>query len=174
MIFLLLFFHDNLLFLRISNVFSGNDSSFKGRTYDSFYLGWTIASKKSLFWGSGLGQIKVLGVDLFKEYYQSNDFTTNSVAIPNAVGETLAVFGVFGLVLRFFFEFYFFIKTRVWENYYRLGLFIFIFIYQFTGSFMMNLAEYTIWILAFHPHIFPEFKKTVPSYKQKTTNTKPE
>jgi hypothetical protein len=37
----------------------------------------------------------------------------------------------------------------VWTNYYRLLLFLFVFIYQFTGSFITNVAEYVIWILAF-------------------------
>jgi hypothetical protein len=46
----------------------------------------------------------------------------------------------------------------VWRNYYRLLLFTFIFIYQFTGSFITNVAEYVIWIMAFTP-VFREFDK---------------
>jgi hypothetical protein len=32
------------------------------------------------------------------------------------------------------------------------------FVYQFTGSFISNIAEYVIWILAFKPDLFPEFQ----------------
>jgi hypothetical protein len=65
------------------------------------------------------------------------------------MGETLAIFGLAGVVLRLFLEFFLFFKTRVYSNYYRLALFIFVFIYQFTGSFITNIVEYVIWILAF-------------------------
>ncbi|MGZ5135232.1 MAG: hypothetical protein ACXWCG_08785, partial [Flavitalea sp.] len=57
-----------------------------------------------------------------------------------------------------------FFKTKVWSNYYRLSLFLFIFIYQFTGSYLTNIAEYVIWILAFHPGLFTEFDRT--SFKE--------
>ena len=76
--------------------------------------------------------------------------------IPNAVAETFAVFGWIGVTLRFVVEFFFFCYTKVWTNYYRLWLFLFIFIFQFIGSFMTNIAEYMIWILAF-TEVFREF-----------------
>jgi hypothetical protein len=44
----------------------------------------------------------------------------------------------------------------VYNNVYRLAIFIFIFIYQFTGSFMFNIIELTCWVIAFTPS-FPEF-----------------
>ena len=142
---------------RLANVFGGRDTSFKGRTYDAFYLGRKVAEMKSIFFGSGLGQTKVLGLELWKKYY-GNNFTINEVAIPNAMGETLAIFGLAGITLRLFLQVFFFFQTKVFSNYYRLVLFIFVFIYQFTGSFIYNIAEYVIWILAF-TNVFEEFNK---------------
>ena len=151
-------FPDNAFVHRLSNVFEGRDTSFRGRTFDAFYLGWKIADMKSIIWGSGLGQTKLLGLELWQTYYRAI-FTQNSIAIPNAVGETLAVFGLVGVCIRFGLQVYFFFKAKVFQNHYRLLLFLFVLIYQFTGSFMFNIAEYVIWILAFS-NIFPDFNKT--------------
>ena len=152
-------FPNNILFLRVSNVFAGKDTSFKGRTFDSFYLAWQIASEKSIYFGCGPGQVKLIGLDYFTKFYNNTSFTVEDIGIPNAVADTFATFGFIGLFLRFSLQFYFFFATRVYGNYYRLSLFIFIFIYQFTGSFLANIAEYVIWIMAFHPGIFEEFDK---------------
>jgi hypothetical protein len=151
------FFPDNLVFIRISNVFRGYDSSFKGRVFDALYLGWEVAAQKSIFFGAGPGQLKLIGMSIFEKFYQYNKF--QSIAIPNSIGDTLAVFGLVGVSLKIMLEFYFFFKTSVYTNFYRLSLFLFIFIYQFTGSFITNIAEYVIWILAFYVPLFPEFNK---------------
>jgi hypothetical protein len=159
LIVLFIFYPNNIVFARIANIFAGRDTSFKGRTVDSFYLGWHIAGLKNIYFGCGLGQAKEVGLDLFRKLYKSSDFTINDVVIPNAVGETLAIFGITGLFLRFGIEFYLFFKTAVYSNYYRFSLFLFIFIYQFTGSYIMNIAEYVIWILAFNSNHFEEFRR---------------
>lgn len=156
---ILAYFHpDNIIFIRLRNIFAGGDSSFRGRTYDAFYLGWNVAEKKSVIFGCGPGQVKALGLELFNDYYNYT-FTTDAIAIPNALGDTLATFGLAGLSIRVMVEIGLFFKTKVYSNYYRLSLFLFIFIYQFTGSFIMNIAEYTIWILAFNPNSFEEFNR---------------
>ena len=159
-VFLLLaiIYPDNPLFIRIVNLFEGKDSSFKGRTFDSYELAWTIASKKNLLFGVGLGQVKVEGLELWRDFYDYN-FSISEVAIPCAVAETFAVFGFVGLFIRLGLEIYFFFRTKVYTDYYRLAIFIFIFIYQFTGSYIMNIAEYVIWIMAFHQGLFDEFSK---------------
>jgi hypothetical protein len=149
---------ENIIFVRIRNIFEGQDTSFKGRTYDAFYLGWHVAAMKSVVFGAGLGQVKELGYELFQRYYQFI-FQHDSIAIPNALGDTLATFGLLGLTIRLFVVFWLFFKTRVYSNYYRLSLFLFIFIYQFTGSFIMNISEYSIWILAFNKGSFEEFNR---------------
>ena len=149
----------NVLFKRIANVFEGHDSSFKGRTTDSFYIAWRIAQQKSLLFGCGPGQIKVLGIDILRKLYQSDTYTSANTSIPNAAAETLAVYGLIGVATRFAIEFYLFFRTRVYRNYYRLSLFVFVFFLQLTGSFITNVAEYVIWILAFTPGLFPEFDR---------------
>jgi hypothetical protein len=169
---LLIFYPQNSIFLRIANILSGNDTSGNGRTAEAFMLAWQILEQKSIAWGVGPGQIKILGGDIIRSYYlYPLDYTT--IAIPNAVAETMAIFGWIGLSLRILIELFFFFYTRVWTNYYRLLLFLFIFLYQFTGSFITNIAEYVIWILAF-TNAFPAFdvKKNSPepnSIHQNTT-----
>lgn len=156
---LIFVYPDNIVFQRFVNVFEGNDSSFKGRTTDAFYLGYMIADMKSVLFGAGPGQIKELGMELFTKFYV-HTFTKDIITIPNATAETLAIFGLIGLLLRFAVTIWLFFKTKVYTNYYRLALFIFIFIYQFTGSYITNIPEYLIWIIAFTPG-FKEFDKSV-------------
>ncbi len=148
------FFRNNQLFLRLSNIISGRDTSGKGRTVDAFLLAQKILDQKNEVFGVGLGQIKIVGNDIIRNYYYYD--VNMTVTIPNAAAETLAIFGWTGLVLRIGLEVFLFFYTRVWTNYYRLVLFIFIFIYQFTGSFITNIAEYVIWILAFS-NVFRQF-----------------
>lgn len=150
---------DNIVFQRLVNIFEGNDSSFKGRTTDAFYLGYLIADMKSTLFGAGPGQIKELGMNLFTNFYV-HTFTKDTLTIPNSTAETLAIFGLIGLLMRFVIIIWLFFKTKVFSNYYRLALFIFIFIYQFTGSYITNIPEYLIWIIAFTPG-FTEFDKSV-------------
>lgn len=147
---------DSAFFIRLSNIFSGADTSANGRTVDSFAMAWRIADMKSLWFGSGLGQIKIMAPEVVHKYFNYwGQYPRYD--IPNAMGETLAIFGVTGVVLRLALEIYLFIKTKVFTNYYRLALFTFIFIYQFTGSFITNTVEYVIWIIAFS-QAFEQFK----------------
>jgi len=152
---LLVFFPGNSLFLRIENIFAGEDSSGRGRTFEAFILADKMLSEKSYVWGIGIGQIKILGSEIIRDFY-IYPLDYNVFTIPNAVAETWAIFGWVGLVLRILVEVVLFFYTRTWTNYYRLLLFLFIFLYQFTGSFITNLAEYVIWILAF-TNAFPQF-----------------
>jgi len=164
--FLVLFFRNNPVFTRIGNIFSGRDTSGRGRTVEAFLLAGKILRQGNEYWGIGLGQIKILGDGIIRDFYLYNKDIV--VTIPNAAAETLAIFGWTGLILRMVVECFFFFYTRVWSNYYRLTLFFFVFIYQFTGSFITNAAEYVIWILAF-TNVFPRFDvrsengKPVPS-----------
>lgn len=152
-------FPENILVQRLNNVLAGRDTSFRGRTTDSFYLGWELAKLKSIWFGVGPGQVKEIGLDLFRDFYNYPPFIKENVRIPNSLGDTLATLGIIGLVMRLGTEIFLFFKTKVWTNYYRLSLFLFIFIYQFSGSYLTNIAEYSIWILAFYKGLFPEFDK---------------
>jgi hypothetical protein len=145
---LYIYYPKNILFIRLGNIWTGKDTSANGRVIESFTLAWRIAESRSIYFGVGLGQIKIVAVELVRKYYA---YWGNipRIDIPNAMGETLAIFGITGVVLRIFLEVWLFFKTSVYTNYYRLSLFIFIFIYQFTGSFITNIAEYVVWIIAF-------------------------
>jgi hypothetical protein len=147
------FFRNSPLVLRVSNIFSGQDLSGKGKTIDSFIIANKLIEDHKYF-GIGLGQIKIRAASFIQEYYlYIREFVPT---IPNAVAETWAIFGWTGMLLRIFIEIFLFFHTKVWTNYYRLWLFFFIFIYQFTGSFITNIAEYVIWILAF-TNVFTQF-----------------
>jgi hypothetical protein len=160
----IVFFPDNILFVRIVNVVTGKDPSGKGRTFEAFWLASQLLDQKSYWWGIGPGQIKILGFELIRDYY-GYGATTTRVAIPNAAAETLAIFGWVGFLIRIGTACFLFVYTKVWLNYYRLLLFSFMFIYQFTGSFITNVAEYVIWIMAFTP-VFKEYD----SVKHQTVN----
>jgi hypothetical protein len=169
LLFLTAFFPDNPLFSRIGNIFSGNDLSGKGRTSDAFFLADKILDLRSHIWGIGPGQIKIIGARTIIDYYQYPP--GYPIGIPNTVAETWVFFGWAGICLRFAAIIFLFFRTRVWTNYYRLFLFLFIFIYQFTGSFITNIAEYVIWILAF-TNVFPAFDVRParnPAYQKRST-----
>jgi hypothetical protein len=148
-------FPDNTIFTRLENIITGHDTSGKGRTSDAFILAGQMLEKKSEIWGVGAGQVKIIGADIVKSYYLY-DLGYDKIAIPNAAAETLAIFGWVGFCARILIEIFLFFYTKIWMNYYRLALFFFIFFYQFTGSFITNVAEYVIWIIAFTP-AFPQF-----------------
>jgi len=148
------FFRDSFLMRRLINIVSGNDTSGNGRTSDAFVLARKMLATHNEFWGIGPGQVKIIGGSILRNYYlYSGEFVAT---IPNAAAETLAIFGWIGLSMRISIEIFLFFYTKVWTNYYRLWLFLFVFIYQFTGSFITNVAEYVIWILAFI-NVFHQF-----------------
>jgi hypothetical protein len=150
------FYPDNPLFIRLQNIYTGKDTSARGRTFESFHIAWEVIQMKSVAWGLGPGQFKYVGKD-FLDYYYVLSKTPAVARIPNAVAETLCIYGLTGVFIRFCLLIYFFFKTKVWTNYYRLLLFIFMFIYQFTGSYLFNPTEYVIWVLAFSPALFSQF-----------------
>lgn len=148
-IMLLILFTENMISTRVYNILNGADTSGSNRIFESTIVGFRIADMTNLWFGSGFGQAKIFAVDLFEEFWPGLGINR----LTNTVADTLATFGVIGLVLRFLLELLLFFYTKVFNSYYRLILFLFIFIYQFTGSYLMNLAEYFIWLLAFKPVI---------------------
>lgn len=151
------FFPNNIIFLRLSNVLEGRDISFMGRSVDSFTLSHQIASEGSVWFGVGPGQVKAVGLPYFQQLYKDSSITQAMVGIPNVLGDTYATFGIAGLIFRFGLQIFLFFKMGVWKNYYCLALFIYAFIYQFTGSYIMNIMELTIWVFAYSPQTFKEF-----------------
>lgn len=149
---LIILFPDNPLFERLNDLYSGKDTSAQGRTTQALVLANQIAEITSYWFGAGIGQIKIMGNDIIRTFYDLDYTEAVTIRIPNTMGETIATFGYLGLALRIGLEIFLFFKTRVWTNLYRLTLFFYIFVYQFTGSFLTNIAEYVIWILAFTPY----------------------
>lgn len=166
-IFLYVFFPNSLPAKRISNVFLGYDTSTRGRTIEAFKIAWLVAKSKSIWFGCGLGQTKFILPEIIQQHFPYWG-KLDVYRIPNTLAETFAIFGIFGVLIRFIIIFYFFVKTRVNKNYFRLSLFIFIFIYQFTGSYITNIVEYVIWVFAF-TDIFPEFNIN-QSYRKNLEN----
>ncbi|MBI1770267.1 MAG: hypothetical protein HYR67_18005 [Bacteroidetes bacterium] len=171
LIILFVFYQDNPLFIRVTSFLSGNDQSGRGRTSEAFQLAYLIADAKSIWWGVGPGQLKIIGDPIIREFYHYPP-GYGQVSIPNAFAETVALFGIVGAILRLLIELYLFFRTKVLKNYFRTLLFFYIFVYQFTGSYTTNIAEYVIWILAF-TNVFPEFDKNqkiqgkLPQYQVK-------
>lgn len=147
----------NPVFMRIENILTGADTSAKGRLFNSFWFAWDLIKTHNLFMGVGPGQVKILAHDLIVNYYQYSGEYAEIVRIPNSMGEILAIYGIFGFVLKLFLELFFFIRLKIYNNYFNLVLFLFVFIYQFTGSFLINVAELGVWVIVFNAN-FPLFK----------------
>lgn len=162
-----IFFRHNILFVRVLNFISGEDTSGQGRTWDAFVIADKLLDLKNPWWGVGFGQIKMIGGDIIRDYYLYPE--NYPITIPNVTAETLAILGWIGFFLRICIEIILFYFTKVWTNYYRLTLFLFIFFYQFTGSFITNMAEYVIWIFAFTP-AFHQFN-VIPGNKRQPVLT---
>lgn len=146
---ILLAWPENPVALRIENIVAGKDTSAKGRLVDSFMFSWDLARNYNLWFGVGPGQIKILAHDFIISYYKYYGTHTEVVRIPNSIGEMLATYGINGFTIKLFAEIFFFFKLKIYRNLYNLSLFIFIFIYQFSGSFLTNVAEIGIWVIAF-------------------------
>ncbi len=153
---LLYLWPENPIYARIKNIFDGKDTSANGRLSDSFMFAKDLIFAKSVAFGIGPGQVKILAHDMIINFYKYDGQIAQTVRIPNSMAEMLASFGVYGFITKIFFEIYFFIKLKLWNNIYSLALFIFIFIYQFTGSFLTSVAEIGVWMFVFSAH-FPEF-----------------
>jgi hypothetical protein len=151
------FFPINPLTIRINNLINGQDTSGRGRTYESFEIAWRVLQLNYPLIGIGLGQFKLIGRDVLLFYYKYHTIPA-VVRLPNALAETLVSFGVLGAILRIFLQIYWGIKAAIFQNVFQTSLFIALFIYQFTGGFLFHSFEYYYWILAFIP-VFKSFDK---------------
>ena len=149
----------NPVILRLENILQGKDTSAMGRLVYSFMFAKELAVQHSLLFGVGPGQIKILAHDLIVNHYKYQGEIAETVRIPNAMAEMLATGGVYGFVLKLFLEIWFFIRQRIYANIFAFTLFIFLFVYQFTGSFIVNVAELGCWALIFSVR-FEEFELT--------------
>lgn len=151
------FFPINPLTIRMNNLMNGLDTSGRGRTYESFEIAWRVLQLNYPLTGIGLGQFKFIGRDVLLHYYKYHRIPS-VVRLPNALAETLVSFGVLGAFIRVFIQIYWAFKRRIVNNLFQTSLFISLFIYQFTGGFLMHSFEYYYWILVVVP-IFKTFDK---------------
>ena len=149
------FFPHNPLALRLHNLFSGLDTSGRGRTYESFQIGWQVIQHTHPVTGIGLGQFKISGKETLLFFYKYLQ-TPETVRLPNAMAETMVSFGIIGAVLRVGVVVYFAIRQSIFQNIFQTALFLSLFIYQFTGGFLFNSFEYYYWLLVFLP-VFQRF-----------------
>lgn len=133
---------------RMRSILAGSDSSAHTRTLSAFLLAYMIAAPKSLLWGVGLGQSKLVDVESFKLGY-------TTATIPNAVAGTFAELGIVGVIVRFAVEIYLFFRTRVYTNTFRLAMFVVSFAQQLGGGYLSDVQGYLMWCFAFAP-FFPE------------------
>ena len=140
---------ENMISKRVDKMLEGNDTSFNGRIAESYFLANEMIQDKSVFFGIGLGQIKILGEKHIRNYYGYAKEEWPVMTIPNASAETLAIYGFVGLFLRLAIQLILFVKLKVYQNYFSLYLFLFLFIYQLMGSFITSTTELTLWALVF-------------------------
>lgn len=146
---LFVFFPDYVLVQRTLSFFRGEDISGLARVIDPWTLGDQIIEQKNRFFGIGWGHIKILGHDIISEHYNYGKSLNIRVTIPNSSAEIFILLGYLGLFIKIFLEIFLYRKTKVKHSRYRSLIFWFIFIYQFTGSYSSNLAEYILWVIAF-------------------------
>jgi hypothetical protein len=132
---------------RVMQVATGSDSSTHSRTLFSFIVAYSVAATKSLWWGAGLGQAKLVNVSGLGIGFDVG-------IIPNAVAGTFAELGIIGVLVRFAVELYLFFSTKVYRNSFRLAMFVVAFITQLTGSHLDDVQQYLMWCFAFLP-FFP-------------------
>jgi hypothetical protein len=165
-------FTENPVSERMEYIFTGNDTSVNGRTTEAFMHGYNCAATKSIWFGIGLGQIKYVGETVIRPYYAAMDQVGYSkenwpvMNIPNSLAETLAIFGILGVLLKIGFQLFCFVKFKVYDNYLNLSIFCFIFFYQMMGSFILSSTEIIMWAFAF-AKIYPEFNvKNEPGLRE--------
>jgi hypothetical protein len=140
----------NPISARVMQVALGGDASTQARTVLSFIAANAVASTKSLVWGAGLGQGKLVDFSGLGIGFETS-------TIPNAVAGTYAELGIAGVLFRFGLEFFLFAKTKSYRSSFRTAMFVVAFITQLTGSYLTDVQEYVMWFFAFCP-LFAEFE----------------
>jgi len=138
----------NPISLRVLQVLAGNDGSTQARTILSYIASYVVASSKSIWWGVGLGQMKLMDIS-YLHFGLIN-------GVPNMMAGIFAEFGLIGVTAMVAVEIYLFFKTRVYLNSFRLAMFVMAFLQQATGSYGTDVQQYLTWFLAFFP-CFPEY-----------------
>lgn len=142
-------FIPNPLTARFTAVIAGTDSSVQSRTTHGFALAYLLVPPKQLLWGLGLGQTKLQDVSVL-----GGSLGFGNAVIPNGIADTFVSLGLVAVILKLAAEIYFFFRFRVFRNTFQLSMYVVTFLLQFTGSNLMNVQEYVMWVMAFTP-LFP-------------------
>ncbi|UTW67155.1 hypothetical protein KFE94_03285 [bacterium SCSIO 12643] len=147
-------FPENIVFVRLGNILTGNDSSARGRISEPWLLANKILKEHgSYLFGVGWGQIRELGQEIIRSFYSYTQTPTSKFGLPNVLTEILTIFGYVGLVIVLAVEIVLYRITNVSKSDFRFLIFWFIFIYQFTGSYSSSVLFYCYWVLAFSSSI---------------------
>jgi hypothetical protein len=128
---------------RYVSFLEGTDSSGNVRIALSFAAAIKLIEEKGFWLGVGPGQLKYL----LSNYTQAVGFIGDR--LPNSVASTIATLGILGLVLKELIYVALYIRTHSNRYEYSRILFIFIFLYQFTGGYLNNVNEYVALAFAF-------------------------
>ena len=146
---------------RMDKVIAGEDHSGKVRVVYSTISAYELIEKYNYFVGVGFGQTK-FHVQEFTSQFQG--YKTNR--LPSSFASTLATVGIIGISLKYLILLILFIKRKTYRNILQLTLFLYAFIYGFTGGWMLNFYEFFIWVLVFS-RVFPEFDYSIVFKKSK-------
>jgi hypothetical protein len=147
-----LFIPENPIFIRFSDIISGQDSSGKGRVTEPWLLSFEMLKLNNDYWfGIGWGQIRTLGDEVIRSFYMYTETPANKFGLPNVLTEITTLFGFVGLAIFLTIQLVFYKVTKVYKSHFRSLIFWFIFIYQFTGSYSSNVLYYCCFVLAFSP-----------------------
>jgi hypothetical protein len=139
---------------RLEKFIEGSDNSGNVRLIYATIAAYNMVEKYNYYFGIGFGQDKKYITEFTSKFvgYAGN-------RLPNSFASTLATVGVFGVILKYLILFYFFFKTKVYQNIFRLITFFYLFIYAFTGGWMFNVYEFVLWAFAFSQNAFSEFDR---------------
>ena len=140
---------ENAVFIRIANIFQGIDGSASARLDFSYDIAIKIIKYFKAWFGIGPGQVKIVFDEIILNVLNRPIPDEYDYRIPNSMAEMLATYGVYGFIVKIAVEVFFFIKLKIYRNIYAFTLFLFIFIYQFTCSFIVNVMEIGTWVIVF-------------------------
>lgn len=139
---------------RLEKFINGKDNSGNVRLFYASTAAYNAIEKYNYFFGIGFGQDKKYITEFTSKFagYAGN-------RLPNSFASTLITVGIFGTTLKYLFLLYYFFKTRVHHNLFRLITFFYLFIYTFTGGWMFNVYEFILYAFTFSQSAFSEFDK---------------
>jgi hypothetical protein len=142
---------------RFQAILDGNDYSGSVRIVFSMQAAINMLDEKGIWLlGTGLGQLKYQ-----IEKYTSEFDAFGGTLLPNSIANTIASIGIIGLGIKLGLAVWLHLKTKAYKNQYSNSLFLFVFIYQFTGGYLSNVNEYVALAIAFAYARYNQRKKLI-------------